>query len=208
MSEQTGYADHTYRSTMGMVGGTLLLALVVLLAADGIVSGEGRTRWLSLAALVALVPLIFAFSLRPAVYAGRERLRVRNPFRTITLPWASVEGVRAAYSAEVFAGDGKYQMWAIPVSLRQRKKALRQSQGGGGSSANLSGPGAVFAPELSGTGGYRAQADQAIDEIRTLAERHSSDEGAQGAPSVRWAYEVLVPAVTGGAAVLLLLFLG
>ncbi|MCG3043109.1 PH domain-containing protein [Streptomyces fenghuangensis] len=208
MSEQTGYADHTYRSTMGMVGGTLLMALVVLLAADGIVSGEGRTRWLSLAALVALVPLIFAFSLRPAVYAGRERLRVRNPFRTITLPWASVEGVRAAYSAEVFAGDGKYQMWAIPVSLRQRKKALRQSQGGGNSSVNLSGHGSVFATGLSGGSGYRAQADQAIDEIRALAERHASDEGAQGAPSVRWAYEVLVPAVAGGAALLLLLFLG
>ncbi|MGY1454448.1 PH domain-containing protein [Streptomyces sp. SS8] len=208
MSEQTGYADHTYRSTMGMVGGTLLMALVVLLAADGIVSGEGRTRWLSLAALVALVPLIFAFSLRPAVYAGRERLRVRNPFRTITLPWASVEGVRAAYSAEVFAGDGKYQMWAIPVSLRQRKKALRQSQGGGAASANLSGPGSVFAPGLTDAGGYRPQADQAIDEIRALAERHSSDEGAQGAPSVRWAYEVIVPAVAGGAALLALVFLG
>ncbi|GAA3621089.1 PH domain-containing protein [Streptomyces chitinivorans] len=208
MSEQTGYADHTYRSTMGMVGGTLLMALVVLLAADGIVSGEGRTRWLSLAALVALVPLIFAFSLRPAVYAGRERLRVRNPFRTITLPWASVEGVRAAYSAEVFAGDGKYQMWAIPVSLRQRKKALRQDRGGGNSSVNLSGHGSVFAPGLSGGSGYRPQADQAIDEIRALAERHASDEGAQGAPSVRWAYEVLVPAVAGGAALLLLLFLG
>ncbi|MFH0242634.1 PH domain-containing protein [Streptomyces sp. HK10] len=208
MSEQTGYADHTYRSAMGMVGGALLLALVVLLAADGIVNGEGRTRWISLAALAAFVPLIFAFSLRPAVYAGRERLRVRNPFRTITLPWASVEGVRAAYSAEVHAGDGKYQMWAIPVSLRQRKKALRQGQGGGAASSNLSGPGAVFAPGMSGTGGYRPQADQAIDEIRTLAERHASDEGAQGAPSVRWAYEVLVPAVAGGAALLLLLFLG
>ncbi|CAL9509008.1 PH domain-containing protein [Streptomyces atacamensis] len=208
MSEQTGYADHTYRSAMGMVGGTLLLALVVLLAADGIANGAGRTRWISLAALVAFVPLIFAFSLRPAVYAGRERLRVRNPFRTITLPWASVEGVRAAYSAEVFAGDGKYQMWAIPVSLRQRKKALRQSRGGGAASANLSGPGAVFAPGMSDTGGYRAQADQAVDEIRVLAERHASDEAAQGAPSVRWAYEIIVPAAVGGAALLVLLFLG
>ncbi|MDG9705724.1 PH domain-containing protein [Streptomyces sp. DH37] len=206
MSEQTRYADHTYRSGLGMVGGSLLLVLVVLLAADGVLNGEGRTRWISLAALVTFAPLIFAFSLRPAVYAGRERLRVRNPFRTITLPWASVEGVRAAYSAEVYAGDGKYQMWAIPVSLRQRKKALRH--GGGPASANLSGPGAVFAPEHAGSRGYRAQADQAVDEIRLLAERHASDEGAQGAPAVRWAYEILVPAVVGGVALLVLLLQG
>ncbi|MCI0384657.1 PH domain-containing protein [Streptomyces sp. CNQ085] len=208
MSEQTGYADHTYRSIMGMVGGSLLLALVVLLAADGIVNGEGRTRWVSLAALVALVPLISAFSLRPAVYAGRERLRVRNPFRTITLPWASVDGVRAAYSTEVFAGDGKYQMWAIPVSLRQRKKALRHGQNGGAAPANRPDPGAAFAPGSSGSGDHQAQADRAVDEIRALAERYSSAEGAQGAPSVRWAYEIIVPAVIGAVALLVLLLQG
>src|SRR5206468_1785221 len=82
------------------------------------------------AALVFVVPLVFAFTLRPAVFAGADRLRVRNPFRTITVPWGAVEGVRAAYSSEVFAGGKKYQLWAIPVSLRQRKKAVRQSARG------------------------------------------------------------------------------
>ncbi|PJE96703.1 hypothetical protein CUT44_16860 [Streptomyces carminius] len=204
--EQTGYADHVYRSVPGLVGGGLLLLLVVLLTGDGVLSGEGSVRWISLAALLFLAPLIVAFSLRPAVYAGSERLRVRNPFRTITLPWASVEDVRAAYSAEVFAAGGaKYQMWAIPVSLRQRKKAARQR--GGGPAPTVFGGGT--GPGGGGDqGGYRPQADQAVEEIRALAERHASAEAAQGAPAVRWAYEILVPAAVGGLALVLLLLLG
>ncbi|MEE1939342.1 PH domain-containing protein [Streptomyces sp. TRM 70361] len=207
--EQNGYADHVYRSVPGLVGGGLLLFLVVLLTGDGALSGEGRVRWISLAALLFLAPLIVAFSLRPAVYAGSERLRVRNPFRTITLPWASVEDVRASYSTEVFAADGaKYQMWAIPVSLRQRKRAARQRGGGGRTTAP-----AVFGGGKGPGGGgdqngYRPQADQAVEEIRALAERHASAEAAQGVPAVRWAYEILVPAAVGGLALLLLLLLG
>lgn len=206
MSEQPGYADHVYRSGSALVGGALLLALVVLLCGDGIVNGEGRVRWLSAAGLLFLAPLITAFSLRPAVYAGRERLRVRNPFRTITLPWAAVDDVRAGYSTEVFADGRKYQMWAIPVSLRQRKKALRHS---GGGRAPLAPPRPGAAPVPGGRGGdSRPQADQAVEEILELSGRHSADEAAQGAPSVRWAYEILVPAAAGGAALLLLTVLG
>ncbi|GAA2452833.1 PH domain-containing protein [Streptomyces macrosporus] len=203
--EQPRYADHTYRSGSGMLGGSLLLLLILGLTGEGILNGEGRIRWLSLAWLVFLVPLVFAFSLRPAVFAGRERLRVRNPFRTITLPWASVEEVRAAYSSEVFAGGRKYQMWAIPVSLRQRKKALRKG-GGPVASPNLAAPGAAFTAGAAG-GAHQAQADQAVEEIRTLAERHAAEEAAQGAPTVRWAYEVLAPLAVGGIALLYLLFL-
>ncbi|NEE05781.1 PH domain-containing protein, partial [Streptomyces sp. SID7499] len=34
--------------------------------------------------------------------------------------------VRASYSSELLAQDGtKYQLWAIPVSLRARKRAAR-----------------------------------------------------------------------------------
>ncbi|MTE20733.1 PH domain-containing protein [Streptomyces sp. TRM43335] len=205
MSEQPGYADHVYRSGSALVGGALLLALVVLLCGEGAVNGEGRVRWVSLAALLCLAPLVVAFSLRPAVYAGRERLRVRNPFRTITLPWGAVDDVRAGYSTEVFAAGRKYQMWAIPVSLRQRKKALRQS-GGGRPPLVPSRPGAMSPPAPGGD--HRARADQAVEEIRGLAERHSSDDAAQGSPNVRWAYEIIAPTVVGAAALLLLIVLG
>ena len=102
--------DHRAESVKGAIGAWLGI--------DAMIRGEGRAPWLALAGLLFAVPLVIAFTVRPAVFAGQDRLRVRNPFRTITLPWASVEAVRAGYSSEVLAGGAKYQMWAIPVSLR------------------------------------------------------------------------------------------
>ncbi|MEU4208631.1 PH domain-containing protein [Streptomyces sp. NPDC026206] len=170
------YAERCYRSSAGIGGGVLLLGLAAWLGGDAIVGGEGGTPWLALAGLLFAVPLIIAFTLRPAVWAGEERLLVRNPFRTITLSWDSVEAVRAGYSSEVLAGGAKYQLWAIPVSLRQRKRAARASARGGDESS-------------------RAPSDQAVQELNELAEQHTAGEGS--APTVRWAYELIVPALVG-----------
>jgi hypothetical protein len=174
------YADRTYRPPEAMMGGVLLLALGAWIGVDAIVRGEGRTPWVTLAALVFVVPLVVAYTLRPAVFAGAERLRIRNPLRTITLPWASVEDLRAGYTSEVLAGGRKYQLWAIPVSLRARKRAISQ--------AARAGEGAVA---------RRTPSDQAMYELRDLAERHAKNESAQGEPSVRWAYEIIVPSAVG-----------
>ncbi|MEV4436950.1 PH domain-containing protein [Streptomyces sp. NPDC049585] len=179
-------AERSYRSPAGIAGGILLLGLAAWLGGDAMLRGTGNTPWLALAALIFVVPLIIAFTLRPAVWAGTERLLIRNPFRTITLPWGCVEGVRAGYSSEVFAGGTKYQLWAIPVSLRQRKRAARTAARD--AATDVTGRASVTAAPL------RAPSDQAIDDLRELAERGASREGV---PSVRWAYEVIAPAAVG-----------
>ncbi|CAM5642723.1 hypothetical protein SHIRM173S_08384 [Streptomyces hirsutus] len=121
------YADRIYRSTSGFVGGALILALACWLGIDAVAVGEGNTPWLALAALLFLVPLVAAYTLVPAVFADEDRLRVRNPFRTITLPWGRVVSLRSGYTNEVFSDDGgKYKLWALPVSLRARKRATRR----------------------------------------------------------------------------------
>ncbi|MEU1790168.1 PH domain-containing protein [Streptomyces sparsogenes] len=190
----TEYADRVYRSVGGIAGGVLLLAIGAWLGIDAVIRGEGRTPWVALAGLLLAVPLVVAFTVRPAVYAGADRLRVRNPFRTITLPWASVEAVRAGYSSEVLAGGAKYQLWAIPVSLRQRKRATRRQARAATEDPfrRTSVQAAVDADDER-----RAQADRTIGELRSLAETNATREGAQGAPEVRWAFEVIAPAVAG-----------
>ncbi|MGY0060981.1 PH domain-containing protein [Streptomyces sp. LZ34] len=191
---ETEYADRVYRSPGGIAGGVLLLAIGVWLGIDALIRGEGRTPWVALAGLLFAVPLVIAFTVRPAVHAGQDRLRVRNPFRTITLPWSSVEAVRAGYSSEVLAGGAKYQMWAIPVSLRQRKRSARRQARAATEDPfrRTSVQAAADADEQR-----RAQADRSIDELRGLAEAHAAREGAQGEPEVRWAFEVIAPAVAG-----------
>ncbi|MBL3667936.1 PH domain-containing protein, partial [Streptomyces sp. M2CJ-2] len=128
--------DRVYRSTPGIAGGVLLLVIVGWLCVDAVVTGEGRAPWLALATLLAIVPPVVAYTLLPAVYADDDRLRVRNPFRTIVLPWGRVAALRAGYTNEVVSDAGtKYQLWALPVSLRARKRAARKEMRAAGERA-------------------------------------------------------------------------
>lgn len=193
------YPDHAYRSLPGVVSGVLLLGIGAWLTGDAVVRGTGRTPWLALAGMLAVVPMVVAFTVRPAVLAGAERLLVRNPFRTITIPWAAVDDVRAGYSSEVHADGRTYQLWAIPVSLRQRKRANRGSTRGStwGSARGARSPAAGRTPTPAAGDVPRAWSDAAVAELRDLAERNRNREGSAGDVTVRWCWEVIAPALAG-----------
>ncbi|MFD0382716.1 PH domain-containing protein [Streptomyces stramineus] len=197
------YAERCYRSPAGIGSGVLLLGLVGWLGGDAVVRGSGQTPWLALAGLLCAVPLIIAFTLRPAVWAYQDRLLVRNPFRTITLPWACVDAVRAGYSSEVLAGGAKYQLWSIPVSLRKRKTAARRQN-----QAVAEGLAGSAAASLGAESSLRAPSDQAIEDLRELSERNARRDGAQGSPAVRWAYELIVPSLVGLVLLVVLFLVG
>ncbi|MFD9431671.1 PH domain-containing protein [Streptomyces sp. NPDC060002] len=218
--------DRVYRSPAGMAGGVLLLGLVGWLGLDAIFVGEGRTPWLALAALILAVPLVVAFTLRPAVFAGQDRLRVRNPFRVIVLPWGQVAALRSGYSNEIVTASGKkFQLWSIPVSLRARKKATRREskaavERAGGTGGRDTRGGSGFGG-LGGLGGglsrgggavpdgpARAETDRVMDELRELWETREKEESAQGEVSARWAWEILGPAVAGAVVLGILLAVG
>ncbi|OQR61884.1 hypothetical protein B6E66_23140 [Streptomyces maremycinicus] len=215
--------DRIYRSPAGMAGGVLLLGLVGWLGLDAIFVGEGSTPWLALATLILVVPLIVAFTLRPAVFAGRDRIRVRNPFRVIVLPWGQVASLRSGYSNEIVAASGKkFQLWSIPVSLRARKKATRREskaaaeRAGGGRGGRDAGLGGLTGLRGGGSrnagpaadGPVRAETDRVMDELRELWETNEKAATAQGEVTVRWAWEILGPAVAGAVVLGILLAVG
>ncbi|WP_059013093.1 PH domain-containing protein [Streptomyces specialis] len=103
MSEPQKYADRVYRSPAAILAGILLLGLGGWLGGDAIVRGDGRAPVTAACVLLFAVPLVVAFTFRPAVFASDERVRVRNPFRTVTAPWGTVEAIRASYSTELLA---------------------------------------------------------------------------------------------------------
>ncbi|MGA5313558.1 PH domain-containing protein [Streptomyces pseudogriseolus] len=220
------YKDRIYRSPAGIAGGVLVLGIIAWLGIDAVVVGEGRAPWLALATMLFLVPLVFAYTLRPAVFVNDDRLRVRNPLRMVVLPWGQVASLRSGFSNEVVDDSGTtYQLWALPVSVRARSKAARQEaraaraasragQGGAGGGRGSGGRGdgrggagvpggAVGAADLgagaalAAGGPRRAETDRAMDELRELHERRQEAAEAQGEVTVRWAYEVIAPAVAG-----------
>jgi hypothetical protein len=152
---------------------------------------------------------VIAFTLRPAVYANADRLRVRNPFRVIVLPWSQVAALRSGYSNEVIAKSGaKYQLWAIPVSLRGRKRAARQ-EARAAERGDRGGRAGVAAGAEAGAGEpIRAQTDQIMADLRELQETRENAAGAQGEARVRWAYEIIGPAVAGAVVLAILLAVG
>lgn len=203
------YHDRVYRSPLAVVSGVALLALTAWLCGDAVVRGSGSTPWIALAIALCAVPLTVAFTLRPAVFANEDRMRVRNPFRVIELPWAAVDVVRAGYSAEVLAEGSTYQLWSVPVSLRERKRASRgQLSRRGGLTGRLSGAPTDQQPATGPAEPVRATADRTVDELRELAERGASRAGAQGPVRVHWSFEIIVPALAGAVLLIALLAVG
>ncbi|MDK1343248.1 PH domain-containing protein [Streptomyces sp. 378] len=219
--------DRVYRSVPAIAGGVMLLAIAGWLGIDAVLSGDGRTPWLALAVLLLVVPLVVAFTLRPAVYAGDDRLRIRNPFRVVVLPWGQVASLRSSYSNEVLTESGaKYQLWAVPVSLRARKKAARREmrataqarremgretgrdESRGSALGMTAGLGQGLSREPISDGPVRAETDRIMDELRALREARHEAESARGEVTVRWAYEVLAPTVVGAVLVLILVAAG
>jgi hypothetical protein len=197
-----------------------MLALVAWLGLDALFSGHGRTPWLALAAMILVVPIVVAFTLRPAVFANDDRLRIRNPFRVIVVPWGQVAVLRSGYSNEVVAKSGtKYQLWAVPVSLRARKRAARQRARAAGAGERGAGPsrplpfgrgalGAGAVGPAAPTGPVRAATDQIMDDLRELQEARENAETAQGEVTVRWAYEIAGPTVAGAVLLAILVAVG
>ncbi|MFE2882583.1 PH domain-containing protein [Streptomyces graminifolii] len=222
--------DRIYRSPAGLVAGALLLVIVGWLGIDALASGHGRTPWLALAGLILVVPVLVAFTLRPAVYANENRLRVRNPFRVVVLPWGEIASLRSGFSNEVVTKAGaKFQLWAVPVSLRARKKAARREAKAAAEAAGTQRGGRAgglgFGGALGGFGGgmgagsamrggtaqagpTRAESDQIMTDLRELLEGRAEAEPAQGEVTVRWAYEVIAPAVAGAVLLAILLATG
>ncbi|WP_055526634.1 PH domain-containing protein [Streptomyces graminilatus] len=205
-SAQSVLPDRAYRSPSSLVAGVLLLGIAAWLGGDALFVGHGRAPWLALATLLCAVPLVIAFTLRPVVLANDDRLRVRNPFRVVELPWGTVAGFRSGFSNEVVAESGaKYQLWSIPVSLRARKRANRAQMREAREASGIGGGGRT---PLVPSGPTRAQTDQIMDDLGRLWEAREKADTSQGEVTVKWAYEIMAPAAAGAVLLAILLAVG
>ena len=113
-----------YRGPGAVVGGAVVLLFCVGGAVDLMVE-EGTADLPGAAVLLLVASLAFAYGVYPAALSGRDTLVVRNPLRTIRLSWGAVTRMTAQLSFIAFTARTKYTVWAVPVSLRDRRKAER-----------------------------------------------------------------------------------
>ncbi|GAA2130841.1 PH domain-containing protein [Kitasatospora kazusensis] len=201
------YADRVYRSVPGVISGVLLLAVAAWLIIDAVLTGSGRTPWIALAAAPLFAFPVIAYTLRPVVLSNDDRLLVRNPIRTVHAPWASVEGFKAGYSVELFAAGKSYQVWAVPVSLKQRKRATaRATRAAAGGDPEASRTTRARRPDEADP--TRAWSDQVVDSLQETAERNAGLPGAAGPVTVTWCWWVIAPTLAGLVALAALLATG
>lgn len=208
------YHDKVYRSGPGLVGGCFLLVLLLWLTIDAMVTGSGSAPALAASVLVLGAPLIAAFSLWPQVRAGQDRLIVRNPFRTIKLRWDAVESLVSTLSVELRAGRRKFVIWALPVSLRQRKRASKRAMidaGDRGTVSNTPRPGLFGAPRSLPEPAAEAMADRAVTELNERVAQYREELPADaGEPelSVAWNWWLIAPMLAGAVATIVALVAG
>lgn len=95
--------------------------------------GDDRAALVIAAVLVFASAVVYVTALRPRIVADADALRIVNPLRDITVPWADVVEVDALDVIRVRTGGGnRYRCWAIQARNRQRARArFRKTEGRG-----------------------------------------------------------------------------
>jgi hypothetical protein len=218
--------------TVGSLGSGALLAVfgAIFLLAFGLGSEKHPVG-----ATVGLLMMVCGVvgGLYPAAYSYADRLSIRNPFRRIDISWPHVEAITARLSMVVEtvgegagggsgeAGEGasagagkprKFTIWAIPVSMHERRKSDRamakQVRTARAESAKQAGGAGDIAAKAIGAAGYgrpkslredpvdaMAFADQAVMEMRDRKRQCVTSVEDAAATKVTWTWYTLAPFV-------------
>jgi len=113
-----------YRGPGAVFGGALVF-LFCLGGGFDLIIEEGTVDLPGASVMFLVAALAFAYGVYPAAFSGQDALVVRNPLRTITIPWGIVTKLSAQLSFIAFTTTQRYTVWAVPVSIRDRRKAER-----------------------------------------------------------------------------------
>jgi hypothetical protein len=92
------------------IGVICVVAMVALVATDGLAAGWRGGPWLALVA-----GSCWALFWRPEVVVDDGGVRLVNVFRTIDLPWPSIVAVDTKWALTLITAYGRYTGWAAPA---------------------------------------------------------------------------------------------
>ncbi len=144
------------------------LAFFDIVRRGGLGSYAGEAFLLMASALIAYV-----FGLRPVVAEDTEGLEVRNPLRTVLVPWSAVTATDATDVLRVHAGETVVRCFAVPYSRPSRASKIA---GGGGALTGLSPLPAAEEPFGFAGGPRVGRGEQLAHRIRDLAGAYGSGD--------------------------------
>ncbi len=122
----------TIRSTGGIVWLVVVAAGVAVLFLDVLVRGDLRQTLLIAPWLLLAVWTVWVFMAAPRLRADDAGLVVRNPIRTLEVPWGSVERFAMRWQLEVqLRDDQRVQVWAVGARRAPRRGADGDEPRGG-----------------------------------------------------------------------------
>ncbi|MFC4057919.1 PH domain-containing protein [Planomonospora corallina] len=207
----TGTARQVFRSKTAVVLGWVWMVFAALNAVDLIVRYTGPASLAAAAVLGVLTAMVFVTCLRPAVVLGEEGVLVRNPLRTVSVPWAGVDDVTVAHAITITSGGDVVRCWTPQTTARERAAALRRGGpgSGGGGRGPAGEPGRSRAEQAAAEAlAGRTHADWVAEQIRERAEAARRSEGpGAGAPehtagAMRTTWSPSALAVLGASAAL------
>lgn len=155
-----GEVVERFRPTSGRLTGALGLVVAGTVLLVGVVErDQGFPLWLMAVAVLAAV-LVWTSMLRPALWATREHLVMRNMLETVTIPLAAVESYQVRQVLVVLAGDRRHVSTVLGRSWRKVALGNRRVRPGSDGSLPAELPYVDWAQERLG---------QLVDDARAAA---------------------------------------
>ncbi|WP_214111325.1 PH domain-containing protein [Acrocarpospora catenulata] len=187
-----------YRSRLAWVLGWVWLAFAAVNIADLVIRGTMPVALVVGAVLGVITYLVFMMSLRPATITEEGGVRIRNPFRTVFVPWNKVDEVQVSSAITIQAGDLEVRCWTPQPTARERAKASRRGTSTGGRPSRYPRTEPVRSKAeqaaLDAMAG-RTHADWVAEQIRDLSAKRGRT--ATGETTVTWSpYALAASAAT------------
>ena len=203
----------SYRTVGSLGTGALLVVFGAIFLFAFSVGSEKHPVGATIGLLVMVAGIVGG--IYPAAFSHTDHLSIRNPFRRIDISWPRVETISARLSTvvETVAEEGrtrKFTIWAIPVSMHERRKndrvVSKKVRAARAESAKQAAGTGDIAGSALGAAGYgrpktlrddpvstMAFADQAVVEMRDRRRVCTTSVEKAAPTTVTWTWYTLAP---------------
>jgi hypothetical protein len=121
-------SEVTFRPVFARLLAVVLVLGVVALLVDVYLVGGASAAARDVGPLGLFAWTIWLLLWRPALFVDQQGATIRNPLRTVTIPWAAVRSIDTRYALTVITYARRWTCWVAPASGRSAVRNLSESE--------------------------------------------------------------------------------